>query len=230
MFNPTSFDLSLVDGVVTITLNRPDRLNALTFEVYQELAETFEKLEQPEVRAIVITGAGRGFCSGGDVEGIRGGEEIRTAHPRIVAHPYHPVNARGPFAAPDLPPNSTLFPTPGTRLPPVPRRYAIRSSRTRPPYGGPVALCSPFRIFDAMLNSRRCIATSGVLHTSGTETRPPQTPVAAGHARKVARSPSESAAVHSRFARRSATSSAGSSRGRGTTAFRNAEFPASTPR
>ncbi len=70
MFNPTSFDLSLVDGVVTITLNRPDRLNALTFEVYQELAETFEKLEQPEVRAIVITGAGRGFCSGGDVEGI----------------------------------------------------------------------------------------------------------------------------------------------------------------
>ncbi len=70
MFSPSSFDLVLHDGIVTITLNRPERLNALTFEVYQELAETFEKLEQPEVRAIVITGAGRGFCSGGDVEGI----------------------------------------------------------------------------------------------------------------------------------------------------------------
>lgn len=70
MISPKSFLLSLDNGVVTITLNRPDRLNALTFEVYQELADTFVALENPEVRAVVITGAGRGFCSGGDVEGI----------------------------------------------------------------------------------------------------------------------------------------------------------------
>ena len=60
-------------GVATITLNRPDRLNALTFEVYTELGEAFRALDtEPGVRAIVITGAGRGFCSGGDVEDIIG--------------------------------------------------------------------------------------------------------------------------------------------------------------
>ena len=67
---PETFELSLEDGVAEITLNRPDRLNALTFEVYRELADTFRALEIPQVRAIVITGKGRGFCSGGDVEGI----------------------------------------------------------------------------------------------------------------------------------------------------------------
>ena len=59
--------------VATITLNRPDRLNALTFEVYSELRETFAALDrEPGVRSIVLTGAGRGFCSGGDVEDIIG--------------------------------------------------------------------------------------------------------------------------------------------------------------
>jgi enoyl-CoA hydratase/carnithine racemase len=58
-------------GVVTITLDRPKRLNALTFEIYRELAETFERLSaDPTVRAIVITGSGRGFCSGGDQDDI----------------------------------------------------------------------------------------------------------------------------------------------------------------
>src|SRR5262249_3854478 len=53
--------------------NRPERLNALTFEVYAELRDTFAALaDVPEVRSIVITGAGRGFCSGGDVEDIIG--------------------------------------------------------------------------------------------------------------------------------------------------------------
>ena len=60
-------------GVAIITLNRPDRLNALTFEVYRELLETFRALDtEPGVRAVVITGAGRAFCSGGDVEDIIG--------------------------------------------------------------------------------------------------------------------------------------------------------------
>lgn len=59
--------------VATITLDRPDRLNALTFEVYRELRETFEALDtEPGVRAIVLTGNGRAFCSGGDVEDIIG--------------------------------------------------------------------------------------------------------------------------------------------------------------
>lgn len=60
-------------GVVTLTLNRPDRLNAITFEVYAELERTFRALDtEAGVRAIVITGAGRAFCSGGDVETIIG--------------------------------------------------------------------------------------------------------------------------------------------------------------
>ena len=63
-----------IDGhVATITLNRPDRLNALTFEVYDELRRSFAELhDDGSVRAIVITGSGRAFCSGGDVEDIIG--------------------------------------------------------------------------------------------------------------------------------------------------------------
>lgn len=59
--------------VATVTLDRPERLNALTFEVYRELRDVFEALDtEPNVRAIVLTGAGRAFCSGGDVEDIIG--------------------------------------------------------------------------------------------------------------------------------------------------------------
>ena len=66
-----SFALEHTRGVVTITLDREKRLNALTFEVYEELAETFEGLDRlEEVRAVVITGRGRGFCSGGDQDDI----------------------------------------------------------------------------------------------------------------------------------------------------------------
>ena len=73
--SPKSFLYSLdpATAVATITLNRPERLNALTFEVYTELRDAFRALDaEPGVRAIVITGAGRAFCSGGDVEDIIG--------------------------------------------------------------------------------------------------------------------------------------------------------------
>ena len=66
-------DIDPETNVARITLNRPERLNALTFEVYDELRNTFRALDtEPEARAIVITGAGRGFCTGGDVEDIIG--------------------------------------------------------------------------------------------------------------------------------------------------------------
>jgi enoyl-CoA hydratase/carnithine racemase len=69
--NPKSFHFALEGGVATITLDRPDRLNSLTFEIYGELADTFAALENvPEARAVVITGRGRGFCSGGDQDDI----------------------------------------------------------------------------------------------------------------------------------------------------------------
>ena len=72
---PKSFlyDHDAGSGVATITLNRPERLNALTFEVYAELRDLFAALDTaPGVRVVLLTGAGRGFCSGGDVEDIIG--------------------------------------------------------------------------------------------------------------------------------------------------------------
>jgi enoyl-CoA hydratase/carnithine racemase len=79
---PTSFLFTIdsASAVATITLNRPDRLNALTFEVYTELRDTFRALDTaPGVRAIVITGTGRAFCTGGDVEDIIGALFARDA-------------------------------------------------------------------------------------------------------------------------------------------------------
>lgn len=79
---PRSFryELNPETGVATITLDRPDRLNALTFEVYGELRDLFRTLDtEPDVRAIVLTGAGRAFCSGGDVEDIIGALFARDA-------------------------------------------------------------------------------------------------------------------------------------------------------
>jgi enoyl-CoA hydratase/carnithine racemase len=67
------YSVNAATAVVTITLDRPERLNALTFEVYAELRDTFRALDtEPGIRAIVITGSGRAFCTGGDVEDIIG--------------------------------------------------------------------------------------------------------------------------------------------------------------
>lgn len=61
------------DGVATITLNRPEVMNALTFEVYAQLRDLFASLRSDDaVRAVILTGAGDNFCSGGDVHAIIG--------------------------------------------------------------------------------------------------------------------------------------------------------------
>jgi enoyl-CoA hydratase/carnithine racemase len=73
MIKPQTFLYEQGNAVATITLNRPERLNALTFDVYRELADTFAALrEEKEIRVVVITGTGRAFCSGGDVHDIIG--------------------------------------------------------------------------------------------------------------------------------------------------------------
>jgi enoyl-CoA hydratase/carnithine racemase len=72
---PSHFECQLdtASGVATITLNRPDRLNALTFDIYDELRHTFRELSVAQgVRVVVITGTGKAFCSGGDVHDIIG--------------------------------------------------------------------------------------------------------------------------------------------------------------
>ncbi|MFL5577891.1 MAG: enoyl-CoA hydratase family protein [Gemmatimonadaceae bacterium] len=76
-FNPTHFRWTLDDRVATITLDRPERKNPLTFESYAELCETFRRLRddaamRAAVRAVVVTGAGENFSSGGDVHEIIG--------------------------------------------------------------------------------------------------------------------------------------------------------------
>ena len=60
-------------GVATVTFDRPERLNALTFEVYADLRDLLAELPRRDgVRVLVLTGRGRGFCSGGDVHDIIG--------------------------------------------------------------------------------------------------------------------------------------------------------------
>jgi len=75
------FDFSVSNGVATVTLNRPRKLNALTFEAYADLRDLLAELpHRGDTRVLVITGEGRGFCSGGDVEEIIGPlQELETA-------------------------------------------------------------------------------------------------------------------------------------------------------
>jgi enoyl-CoA hydratase/carnithine racemase len=66
-------DFEVEHGVGTVTFARPEKLNALTFDVYADLRDLLAEVEhRGDVRALVITGEGRGFCSGGDVEEIIG--------------------------------------------------------------------------------------------------------------------------------------------------------------
>ena len=84
-FAPSHFRWAFADGVATITLDRPDKKNPLTFDSYAELRDTFRALEvTPRVRAIVITGSGGNFCSGGDVHEIIG-PLTRMAMPELLA-------------------------------------------------------------------------------------------------------------------------------------------------
>lgn len=78
----------VADGVATLTLNRPDSLNALTAELRGELLEGFKALARDDaVRAVILTGAGRGFCSGAD---LRGGSQERDFR-RVLEREYNPL-------------------------------------------------------------------------------------------------------------------------------------------
>ncbi len=78
-------------GVLTITLNRPEVLNAINLAVHRGIADGLKEARDPEVRAVVVTGAGRGFCVGQDLNEFREhpgstGDMLRaTYHPNILA-------------------------------------------------------------------------------------------------------------------------------------------------
>ena len=62
-------DLTIEGAVAKVVLNRPDKLNALTVDMRQSLCDYFAQLRYDDkVRAVIVTGAGRGFCSGADVD------------------------------------------------------------------------------------------------------------------------------------------------------------------
>jgi enoyl-CoA hydratase/carnithine racemase len=83
---PQSFRLEIERGIATLTLDRPERLNALTFDAFRELRDVFRSLGQEPVgpaareragegelvRAVIMTGTGAGFCSGGDIDEVIG--------------------------------------------------------------------------------------------------------------------------------------------------------------
>jgi enoyl-CoA hydratase/carnithine racemase len=70
---PRHFTWRVADGVATVTLDRPERKNPLTFESYRELRDTFDVLRRTrDVKVVILTGAGDNFCSGGDVHDIIG--------------------------------------------------------------------------------------------------------------------------------------------------------------
>jgi 2-(1,2-epoxy-1,2-dihydrophenyl)acetyl-CoA isomerase len=105
-----SVELAKRDGIATVTLNRPDKLNALTDEMYVQLIDMFTELTADDaVRAVVMTGKGRGFCSGSDVGGmlksdmVEGRRRLQQRHHRMIrsiAYLEKPVIAavRGPVA------------------------------------------------------------------------------------------------------------------------------------
>jgi enoyl-CoA hydratase/carnithine racemase len=75
-----NFDFAVDGGVATLTFNRPDKLGALTFDAYADLRDLLAELpHRGDARVLVITGRGRGFCSGGDVEEIIG--ELQRMEP-----------------------------------------------------------------------------------------------------------------------------------------------------
>ena len=84
-------ETALVGSVMTITLNRPDVLNAFNKAMHDGLAAALKEARGPEVRAVVLTGAGRGFCVGQDLTEFRDaagdiGARLRdTYHPNVVA-------------------------------------------------------------------------------------------------------------------------------------------------
>jgi len=68
--SPTQIAYDVAGGVATITLDRPDRLNAFTVTMQRELCDALDAVDaDPEVRAVVVTGRGRGFCAGADLVG-----------------------------------------------------------------------------------------------------------------------------------------------------------------
>ncbi len=85
------------DRICTITMNRPDVLNALNAELINDLDEGVQRAaDDRDVKVVILTGAGRGFCSGGDVRGVGAGETpIKRKEPERGRHAYQLLHDMG---------------------------------------------------------------------------------------------------------------------------------------
>ena len=85
---PTTIRLAVADGVASVTLNRPDSLNALNADMRRDLLAAFKAYGRDDaVRAVILTGEGRGFCSGADLRGGAAERQFRA----VVEREYNPL-------------------------------------------------------------------------------------------------------------------------------------------
>jgi len=102
--------LYAADGpVATVTLNRPERLNAMNRELIGEAIAVLEKAaSDPAIRVLILTGAGKGFCAGGDLAGFADGEfklscsffDVQRYRLRCPPSPFATLNNAGPWGFP----------------------------------------------------------------------------------------------------------------------------------
>ncbi|HEY8179527.1 MAG TPA: enoyl-CoA hydratase-related protein, partial [Candidatus Limnocylindria bacterium] len=85
---PTTIRNEVAEGVATLTLNRPESLNALNSQLRRELLAALKGIARDDaVRAVILTGEGRGFCSGADLRGGSGERDFRT----VLEREYNPL-------------------------------------------------------------------------------------------------------------------------------------------
>jgi enoyl-CoA hydratase/carnithine racemase len=91
---------AVLDGIATVTLNRPEKLNAYTSEMGEELCAAFDRArEDAAVRAVILTGAGRGFCAGVDLEHLRAHHEGRSEERFLKTFPQELLEYPKPVIA-----------------------------------------------------------------------------------------------------------------------------------
>ena len=99
-----SLKTDVKDRILTITLNRPERLNAFNFDMQREMVEVFRKVnDDDEVRAVIVTGEGRGFCAGADLgAGGSTGCGVAAGALRLQAMPAAMTNLAGLYGVQEL--------------------------------------------------------------------------------------------------------------------------------
>jgi len=89
------------DGICTVLLNRPDQFNAVSFRMHRELSEVWAEIQRErDVRAVVLTGAGRGFCAGGDMDMSKAAVESEADRDRAISEARQIVKAMVEFPIP----------------------------------------------------------------------------------------------------------------------------------